>query len=71
MEGLDQDMVGNTYETSIPLLKALDFTGDVILCYEMNGEPLPRDHGYPLRMIVPGYNGARSVKWLKRLTIKK
>jgi sulfite oxidase len=38
---------------SIGIEKAMNPYGDVILCYEMNGEPLPRDHGYPLRVIVP------------------
>jgi sulfite oxidase len=37
---------------------------DVILAYEINGEPLSRDHGYPIRVIAPGIVGARSVKWL-------
>lgn len=47
----------------------MDPRGDVILAYEMNGIPLPRDHGYPLRVIVPGVVGARNVKWIGRIII--
>lgn len=47
----------------------MDPRGDVILAYEMNGAPLSRDHGYPLRVIVPGVVGARNVKWLGRIII--
>lgn len=36
----------------------------------MNGKPLTRDHGYPVRVVVPGYIGARSVKYLKTITIQ-
>eukprot|EP00049_Salpingoeca_infusionum_P013216 m.246811 g.246811 ORF g.246811 m.246811 type:complete len:623 (+) comp15387_c0_seq1:179-2047(+) len=55
------------YDASVPVKKALDHDGDVILAYEMNGEPVPRDHGFPVRCIVPGYIGARSVKWMSRI----
>ena len=37
----------------------------------MNGETLPRDHGYPLRLIVPGYVGVRNIKWVKNINISK
>ncbi|MGE0639024.1 MAG: sulfite oxidase [Thermoanaerobaculia bacterium] len=55
------------YGGSIPLAKALD--PDVLLATEMNGEPLPPTHGYPLRVVVPGWIGARSVKWLHRIEV--
>ncbi|KAM7194381.1 mitochondrial sulfite oxidase [Rhypophila sp. PSN 637] len=57
------------YGASIPLSKALDPMGDVILAYGMNGKTLPRDHGFPLRAIVPGNVAARSVKWLSKIVI--
>jgi sulfite oxidase len=40
---------------------------DVILAYAMNGEPLPLDHGFPVRLIVPGWIGVASVKWVTRI----
>ena len=52
--GYDQDEVGNQYCCSFPFDKAVDPFGDVILAYEMNGEPIPRSHGFPVRAIVPG-----------------
>ncbi|KAG0091346.1 hypothetical protein BGZ93_004549 [Podila epicladia] len=58
------------YGSSIPLRKAMDPLGDVILAYEMNGQPLTRDHGFPLRVIVPGYIGARSVKFLQKILVQ-
>ncbi|NYV78989.1 sulfite oxidase, partial [Streptomyces sp. UH6] len=45
----------------LPLSKALD---DVLLAYEMNGEPLPPDHGFPVRVLVPSWVGIASVKWV-------
>lgn len=68
-EGLDQDAGGTTYGASIPLSKAVAEDGDVLLAYEMNGEPLPADHGFPLRAVVPGTVGARNVKWLGRVVV--
>jgi sulfane dehydrogenase subunit SoxC len=41
--------------------------GDVLLAYEVNGEPLDAEHGFPLRLLVPGFYGTNSVKWLSRL----
>ena len=43
--------------------------GDVLLAYEVNGAPLDALHGYPLRLLVPGYYGTNSVKWLSRLEL--
>lgn len=58
------------YEVSIPLDKVMDERGGVLLAHSMNGEPLSRDHGAPLRLLVPGFVGARSVKWLSHLRVE-
>jgi sulfane dehydrogenase subunit SoxC len=67
--GLDRGVEGDveqSYERSLPLAEAL--RGEVLLVYEINGRPLPPQHGFPLRLIVPGWYGMTSVKWLARIT---
>jgi DMSO/TMAO reductase YedYZ molybdopterin-dependent catalytic subunit len=57
----------DNYADTIPLEKALQPT--TLLAYEMNGAELPDRHGYPLRLIVPGYFGEKHVKWLTRIEV--
>ena len=59
------------YGASVPAIKALDRYGDVLLVFEMNGQPLMPDHGYPLRLLCPGHVAARSVKWLQKITVSE
>ena len=61
----DEPVPIDCYTRSIPRAKALD--NDTLLAYEMNGEPLPRAHGFPVRLIVPGWYGMDSVKWLRSI----
>jgi len=56
------------FGASIPLAKAL--SPEVLIAFEMNGGPLTREHGFPFRVVVPGYIGARSVKWLTSISIE-
>lgn len=56
------------YGSSIPLTKAL--SEEVLLSWQMNSEPLPRLHGAPVRVVVPGYVGARSVKWVTSIMVQ-
>ncbi len=56
------------FQRSIPLTKALH--ADTLLAYEMNGEPLPVSHGFPLRVIVPGWAGDSWVKWLTNIELR-
>jgi sulfite oxidase len=69
--GLDEARVDGSrvhFGASIPLEKAL--APEVLLVHEMNDAPLPREHGFPLRVLVAGYVGARSVKWLREITLR-
>ena len=69
--GLDRaEKEGKRYDFggSIPLEKAL--SGETLLAYALNGQPLPALHGFPVRALVPGYIGARSVKWLERVVVR-
>lgn len=59
------------YETSTPLSHILQHGSQCILATHMNGEPLSRDHGYPMRAFLPGLAGARSVKWLETIQLSK
>jgi sulfite oxidase len=67
-EGLDKPLgsAGVKFIRSIPLEKAMSSS---LLAYEMNGEPLPLKHGYPLRTLALGWTGANCVKWLQRITL--
>jgi sulfane dehydrogenase subunit SoxC len=57
---------GGRHTKSVPLAKALD---DVLVAYGQNGEPVRPDHGYPLRLVVPGFEGVYNVKWLRRIKV--
>src|SRR5213594_901069 len=57
----------DNYTDTIPLEKAMKPT--TLLAYDMNGVRLPHRHGYPLRLIVPGYFGEKHVKWLTRIEV--
>ena len=68
--GLDRGIQGGVehdYERSLALDDAM--RDEVLLAYAMNGEPLPVQHGFPLRLIVPGWYGMTHVKWLRAITV--
>ena len=68
MEGADK-LPNGYYGTSVKLNWAMDPNRGIMIAHKMNGEMLTPDHGKPLRCVVPGQIGGRSVKWLKRLIV--
>lgn len=71
-EGLDRGSFGgedaDRYQKDLPIAKALEH--EVLIAYEMNGEPLSRNRGGPVRLIVPGWFGTNSTKWLSKLSVQ-
>ena len=70
-QGLDPDYVTGganlgPVRRPLPVRKALK---DVLVAYEMNGEPLPPDHGHPVRLVVPHWIGVASIKWVGRIEV--
>lgn len=65
---VDVAMFGaDDYSDSIPFMRAMEY--DVFLAYEMNGVPLDKNHGFPLRAVVPGIFGIKNVKWLTNIEL--
>ena len=70
--GLDRGVEGGEeqeYARSVPLEELA--AADALLAYEVNGVPLPPQHGFPLRLVVPGWYGMTSVKWIGRITLHR
>ncbi|MFI7357698.1 sulfite oxidase [Streptomyces avidinii] len=62
--GVEQD-----YRRSLPVAAATGDDPEVLIAYAMNGLPLPPQHGFPLRLVVPGWYGMAHVKWLREITL--
>ncbi len=68
--GLDRGVEGEVeqrYERSLPVSEAVE--ADCLVAYEMNGAPLPPQHGFPVRLVVPGWYGMTNVKWLTEIRV--
>ena len=61
-------VVVDAYLKDLPIARVED---DVLIAYEMNGSALPAEHGFPARLVVPGFYGTNSVKWLTRMSSSK
>ncbi|TPX63126.1 hypothetical protein SpCBS45565_g06859 [Spizellomyces sp. 'palustris'] len=64
-----EDLPKGKYGTSIAYDVAMDPRCDLLVAYEQNGEPLAPDHGFPVRIVIPGHIGGRMVKWLARIIV--
>ena len=58
----------DAYNKDLPLSRV---PADVLIAYELNGAPLPAENGFPARLVVPGFYGTNSVKWLTRMTLEE
>jgi DMSO/TMAO reductase YedYZ molybdopterin-dependent catalytic subunit len=67
LDGGHEGGVPQRYQRALPPVEAL--APDVLLAYELNGGPLPPQHGFPLRLVVPGWYGMTNVKWLARIEV--
>ena len=65
--GADRDSPEEGFRQVLSIDKAMH--PDTLLAYAMNGGPLPKDHGFPLRALVPGWVGSYSIKWLNRIEV--
>ncbi len=65
--GLDAESPEEGFRYALPVEKAMH--PDTLLAYDLNGEPLPRDHGFPLRALAPGWVGSANIKWLGRIVV--
>ena len=69
--GLGPNVVDIAFEAADGFTNAVSrgraMSGDVLVVYEMNGQPLPPEHGFPARIVVPGFYGYKSVKWLTKI----
>jgi len=68
-EGADDDLPNGPYGTSQPLKWAMDQNKGMLLAWKMNGRDLEPDHGFPIRVVVPGQVAGRNVKWLRRIEV--
>ena len=59
----------DNYHTAVPIERAL--REEVLLVYKMNGEPLPADHGFPIRLLNPGHYGTKNPKWIMNIMLAK
>ena len=67
-EEVRDTVMTQNFARSMSIEDAMD--PNIILCYEVNGEPLPTAHGFPLRLIAPGWYGVANVKWLERIEVR-